>query len=75
MSYVHEGCIERWHQFFDTTVVDISHCEGVHTAFFAIDLHESVVFGQRNSNLLWRNIHNQFAFHMSMIVGKIVCPS
>ena len=50
-------------------MVEAGICEGVDAAFFAVDLHQSVVFGQRNSNLLRSYIHNQFAFHISMIMG------
>ena len=66
MSYIHKSCIERWHDFLHTTVVDITYGKGINPSFFAIDLHKSVVLSKRNSNLLWGNIHNQFAFHMSI---------
>ena len=63
MTYIDEDRIERRHDFFDASVVDITYGEVVLVAFLARYLLQAVILRQGDCNLGRLYVHNQFAFH------------
>ncbi len=70
VTYIHKDRIQRRHYLFNTPVVDITDRIVVGISAFTTNLLETVVFGKRDSNLLWLYIHNQFAFHNLTSINK-----
>ena len=64
VTYIHEYCIQRGHNFLHATVIDISHCKRINITFLAADFLQTVVFSQRDGDFIGMYINNQFAFHV-----------
>ena len=63
VTYVHKHRIQRRHHLLHPAVIDVSHGKSVVVAALTTNLHQTVVFGESNSDFLRLDVHNQFAFH------------
>ena len=65
VTYVHEACVESWHQFANFGQIDVAYGE-VFRASFLLELDEFLVFEKGYGNLLLADIDDYFACHVRM---------
>ena len=69
MSHAHKACIESWHKLVHFGQVDVAHRERCRLAFLLV-FHQSLVFCQRDGNLLGLNVDVEFAGHRAIFTER-----